>query len=89
MGSQYLCLSIPEIGSLQKERMKSLTVPLQGFSSTPHHYGTECIAEKKCCNRMVTRREKDHFSLMPKFRNVHILLYSSSVLQRPYARVIY
>lgn len=34
MGHQYLCLNIPEIGSLQKETMKSLTVPLEGFCSS-------------------------------------------------------
>lgn len=34
MGHQQLHLSIPEIGSLQEETMKSLTVPLESFYSS-------------------------------------------------------
>lgn len=82
-----ICLNILETGSLQKETMKSQTVPLEGFHSSPLWHWVHC--RRQSCNRMATRREKDNFPFTPEFSDGHVLLYSSSLIPRSYVRVLY
>lgn len=75
---QYSCFNIPENGSLQKEIMKSLTVPWEGFYTSPLRRWTPC---RKSCSRMAKRREDDTFPFTPEFSVCRAVLHRSSLMQ--------
>ena len=70
--------------SFRKKKMKSLTI--QGFCSSLLWHWTH--SRKQSCSRMAMRREKHNFPFTPEFSDGHVSLYSSSLTQRSYARIV-